>query len=739
MGCGSISPTIVAPDEYTVKKPTRRGFDTEDGNRRDANAKHRGQRRRSSGTEEWQQYESLRKDTDKLRRDSKKQGEQLPQSRGRKEGKRNNKGTQNISATDRGCAKLPELSPGKPSQLYRERPLWMELRPWGEDSPEMTMAKVELAVLKRIRHGNIVPLSEVISAQDVVVVHYIAPPCLSWPIGTMGTKERVKPDLIALHLRDILSGLQCLHMNAIAHRDLCLEACQLGQDGTVRLCGWGINHLLPGAHGPLGNVLFKPPEANMDLNIDVYLGDLWSLGVIVFFLAFGMFPFANSVASGKMKGKSYAEIAEMVRKELLEFPEGFGVPRELCALTEGLLQKAPECRLPLERVMENSWLLGSTTEATQSPPDAPLEPCLLSRYDGEYCRRCITVEDYRLAISLPGSTGSLPYAHKAWQFDPSGDPQPPSAPASRETEEVLRIGPLPVVHPEGTGTETMAGPHRCCNWVVPRRVLQGAYPSQGTELEVESALSGIVSSGVTQFVSLLTPQESKAYPAYNKLAQESLVKYIKQLKTMSGRNMTLHPIRCISFAMPPHDAPLDDPKEIAKQDAELIRLVDKLEKMMSNREVLYIHCDKGLGRSSVVSAVLLARLYGLSATDALSRVQLYANARADFGSTKQACTPSTLGQVMQIYRVLKKTSPAPPLLVRGSVDLRPRIWPQESLKDPQDSDEDLQAIRDDLLEEEEPSFTETSTAEQDAAPTLASKVDYYMSTNLGSFLDHLNE
>ena len=46
----------------------------------------------------------------------------------------------------------------------------------------------------------------------------------------------------------------------------------------------------------------------------------------------------------------------------------------------------------------------------------------------------------------------------------------------------------------------MKGPYPNCNWIIPGRVLQGAYPSGKTEKEFRLMVSSIMRSGVSCFV-----------------------------------------------------------------------------------------------------------------------------------------------------------------------------------------------------------------------------------------------
>ena len=57
----------------------------------------------------------------------------------------------------------------------------------------------------------------------------------------------------------------------------------------------------------------------MTKEYSVFRGDMYSVGVILYAVTYGMFPYGDGIASGKVKGKSYEDIAAMLRKETLTF------------------------------------------------------------------------------------------------------------------------------------------------------------------------------------------------------------------------------------------------------------------------------------------------------------------------------------------------------------------------------------------------------------------------------------
>jgi len=164
--------------------------------------------------------------------------------------------------------------------------------------------------------------------------------------------------------------------------------------------------------------------------------------------------------------------------------------------------------------------------------------------------------------------------------------------------------------------------------------------------------------------------------------------------------------------------------------------------MLENRGIVYVHCDTGLGRSAVVVTCLLAHLYGLSATDALTRVQLYTELR-------EFTTPMLSWQRLQVYKLLKEWPLAPkhpPLFVEGTLELEGPgqamvykngvLMPADFIEKEYGSDEEglQEAIRDDLVLNEEGAEEMKSLGEE--AQKEAMKM--MMSMNMDLFMENLD-
>jgi len=97
---------------------------------------------------------------------------------------------------------------------------------------------------------------------------------------------------------------------------------------------------------------------------------------------------------------------------------------------------------------------------------------------------------------------------------------------------------------------------------------------------------------------------------------------------------------------------------IFHEDAQLAELVTRLHALCVPGTHVYIHCLGGHGRTGLVAAALLARVYGLGAAEALEMWQTLHATRNDFGKHgKPGKSPKDPRQTRQLQRVVDGTGP----------------------------------------------------------------------------------
>jgi len=128
---------------------------------------------------------------------------------------------------------------------------------------------------------------------------------------------------------------------------------------------------------------------------------------------------------------------------------------------------------------------------------------------------------------------------------------------------------------------------RGCNWIIPGRILQGAYPfGYATNLATHYEIN--------VFVNLLDYDKADYLPC------------LQELYGSNAEQMIIY------FPIDDYGVPKKD-----KMDTLLTKLVQLYEEGYN----IYIHCYAGKGRATVVSACLLAKIQNISGKQALEKVR----------------------------------------------------------------------------------------------------------------------
>lgn len=143
---------------------------------------------------------------------------------------------------------------------------------------------------------------------------------------------------------DLLDALEYLHSENVVHRDVKPENVVLGKDGRAMLCDFGMAEFTGQTvqHGP-GTLPYMPPEtlaAKKTYVVDP-TQDTWSLGIVLYILLTGDFPWMKArlsdpefadYASGNLNRGPWANFTPEL-KELLTRLLAIN-PAKRCALAE---------------------------------------------------------------------------------------------------------------------------------------------------------------------------------------------------------------------------------------------------------------------------------------------------------------------------------------------------------------------------------------------------------------------
>lgn len=218
----------------------------------------------------------------------------------------------------------------------------------------------EIAVMKKLRHTNIVQLFEVIDDPQHDKLYLVMQYVENGPIAKLtpeGTCDPLPAATVRSYARQLLAGLGYLHRHNVIHNDIKPDNLLVGENGRLFLSDFGVSRLIseetanqdPGSTGAFGTPAFVAPE--------VLQGgggrerDLWAVGVTLYALLYGRLPFEAPTVYMYFKKVQHEEVT---------FPDHAGEDeREFIG---ALLRKDPHQRPTIEHLRQNKWLLeGSAT------------------------------------------------------------------------------------------------------------------------------------------------------------------------------------------------------------------------------------------------------------------------------------------------------------------------------------------------------------------------------------------
>jgi serine/threonine protein kinase len=245
-------------------------------------------------------------------------------------------------------------------------------------------AKLEVMMWKRVSgKENIVMLHEVINERRIC--HAVMEKCSG---GTLLARlDKLRQGVLAEigHIcKGMASGIQAVHKAGIAHCDIKPSNFLFGgHDGNVvKLCDFGSASFLPAngemLRGLFGTLPYMSPEMVNDKGFGKRT-DLWSLGVTVYLMIFGNFPYLgpageraeqdilNAIQTGVPEPKFEPAVRENIHQDRLYFiATGF---------VHSLLMRDPSWRGTAHQALEHPFLnvesVATPRQQSWRPEDHP--------------------------------------------------------------------------------------------------------------------------------------------------------------------------------------------------------------------------------------------------------------------------------------------------------------------------------------------------------------------------------
>jgi len=221
------------------------------------------------------------------------------------------------------------------------------------DKKEMTLLEREIDIMRKLRHPNIIQMTEVIDTPDTLylVLEFASGGELFDAIVNRGSYSEADA---ARLIRQILEAILYIHQHGIAHRDLkpenLLLANEKGETEHIKIADFGLSKEfgVEQMATSCGTPDYVAPEV---LSGEVYDKevDIWSIGVITYVLLCGFPPFY---------GETQKELFENIMAGNYDFPnpEWSGVSSDAKAFIKKMLVVSPEKRYTAEQCLKDKWL-----------------------------------------------------------------------------------------------------------------------------------------------------------------------------------------------------------------------------------------------------------------------------------------------------------------------------------------------------------------------------------------------
>ncbi|URE42083.1 cbl-interacting protein kinase [Musa troglodytarum] len=212
----------------------------------------------------------------------------------------------------------------------------------------MEQIQREIAVMRLVRHPNVVELREVMATRSRIffVMEFVR----GGELFARVAQGRLSEDQARRYFHQLISAVDFCHSRGVSHRDLKPENLLLDEHGDLKVSDFGLSALPEQLchdgllHTQCGTPAYVAPEILRCRGYDGAKADLWSCGVILFVLLAGFLPFQD---------ESLTRMYRKVFKAEYEVPPWFS--GEARRLVSRLLVVDPGKRVSIPAIMQLPW------------------------------------------------------------------------------------------------------------------------------------------------------------------------------------------------------------------------------------------------------------------------------------------------------------------------------------------------------------------------------------------------
>ena len=220
------------------------------------------------------------------------------------------------------------------------------------DPQKRNTVKNEINILKQLDHINIMKLYEVIDTSKYLylVLEYIKGISLLEVIKNEKNHYIEQNKAIKIFLQ-VVKGISYCQSKNISHRDIKLENILVLEDDTIKIIDFGFaikSNKDSYQKFFCGTPSYMPPEiVNKEKYIPQY-SDIWSLGVLLYTMLYGRFPF---------RAKEEDKLFQLINEGNIIFPDDIFVKENIKKLIKKIINVDPKLRPTTEEIINDINLL----------------------------------------------------------------------------------------------------------------------------------------------------------------------------------------------------------------------------------------------------------------------------------------------------------------------------------------------------------------------------------------------
>ena len=255
-----------------------------------------------------------------------------------------------IISSDLGIGSYAEVKLGIHKSTKRKYAIKIYDKNLLNDEDKKYTIKNEIFILRQLNSENIMKLYDVIETNNnlYLILEYINGISLLEYIQRK-KNQRINENICKKFFYQIVKAVLYCQKKNIYHRDIKLENILIVNDNIIKLIDFGFaikcnkNEYQEFFCGTLN---YMPPEIVNKQKYIPFYSDIWSLGILLYTMLFGIFPFKSS---------NDEKLFELINEAKLIFPNNIEVSDKVKSLISKIIVIKPTKRLSLEEILNDSW------------------------------------------------------------------------------------------------------------------------------------------------------------------------------------------------------------------------------------------------------------------------------------------------------------------------------------------------------------------------------------------------